>query len=302
MEVLLVETMKFMHMTIAQVGHAPLTVGGLLGSLAVLIVGLWIARNVRHLMHKVVTPRFNIHPSTGFALSAMAFYIIVTITLMMTLGFLGFDLSNLAIIAGALSVGIGLGLQNIANNFVSGLLLLFDRSIKVGDYIELANGTRGTIEQIRVRSTIIRTNDDVEAIVPNSYFLSDSVTNWTLSEQSRRMHIPFGVAYGSDVDKLYTLIEGLAYKLPDVKLDDAERMPRLWFIEMADSALNFELILWVNPPATMRPRGTTSVFLRAIHKALNENNFEIPFPQRDVHIRSTIEKHLHNTADEQRHG
>jgi len=283
------EIIEFMSITIAQIGNAPLTMGGLLGSIAVLIVGLWIARNIRHLVHNVIAPRFDIHPSTGFALSAVIFYIIVTATLMITLSFLGFDLSNLAIVAGALSVGIGLGLQNIANNFVSGLLLLFDRSIKVGDYIELGNGERGTIEQIRVRSTIIRTNDDDEVIVPNSHFLSESVTNWTLSEDLHRMHIPFGVAYGSDVDKLYTLIEGLARTLPDVKLDDPERLPRLWFTAMADSALNFELILWVKPPATMRLHGTTSVFLRAIHKALNENNFEIPFPQRDVHIRTTPE-------------
>ncbi|RME33116.1 MAG: hypothetical protein D6794_11945 [Deltaproteobacteria bacterium] len=98
--------------------------------------------------------------------------------------------------------------------------------------------------------------------------------------------MPFGVAYGSDVDKVFEVIEALARELPGVKLDDPERLPRLWFTEMAESSLNFELIVWVVPPATMRPRGTTSVFLRAIHKALLEHGFEIPFPQRDVHIKS----------------
>jgi len=275
-----------LDITILHIGDMSLTLGGLLASMTALVVGLWLARRLRHLIHRVVAPRFDIHPSTGFALGAMVFYIVVIITLMLTFSLLGFDLSNLAIVAGALSVGIGLGLQNIANNFVSGLLLLFDRSIKVGDYVELGDGTRGTIEQIRVRSTIIRTNDDVEAIVPNSHFLTDPVLNWTLSEHSRRMHISFGVAYGSDIDHLEKVILEVAHKLPHAKLDDPTRMPRLWFTDMADSALSFELIIWVLPPATMLPRGTTSTYLRAIHKALLANGFEIPFPQRDVHIRT----------------
>jgi len=268
------------------IGNVTLTLGGLLASMLVLTFGYWLARKLRFLIHRIIGPRFKIENNTAFALGTVVFYIIVTITTVIGLSLLGFDLSNLAIIAGALSVGIGLGLQGIANNFVSGLLLLFDSSIKVGNYVELGDGTRGTIEQIRVRSTIIRTNDDIEAIVPNSHFLSDPVINWTLSEASRRMHIPFGVAYGSDIDKVYEIIEAMARTLPHVKLDDSDRLPRLWFTEMADSSLNFELIVWVMPPATMRPRGTTSIFLRAIHQTLVAHDFEIPFPQRDVHIRT----------------
>jgi len=286
MEVSMDHAMQILNLTLIHIGNVTLTLGGLLSSLAVLIIGYWVARRVRRLLVVHIAPRFNIERHTAFALGSVVFYVIVIITTMLGLGLLGFDLSNLAIIAGALSVGIGLGLQNIANNFVSGLLLLFDRSIKVGDYIELGDGTRGVIEQVRVRSTIVRTNDDVEAIVPNSYFLSDRVINWTLTGNYRRMHIPFGVAYGTDIDKVFEVIEGLAPQLPEVKLDDPERLPRLWFTEMAESSLNFELILWVKPPATMRPRGTTSVFLRTIHQALIEEGMEIPFPQRDLHMRS----------------
>jgi len=275
-----------MSLKLLTIGNMSITLGGLIYAVAIQIIGWWLARHLRHLIYRIISPRFNIHPSTGFAIAAVAYYITIAFTIGFTLTALGFDLSNLAIIAGALSVGIGLGLQNIANNFVSGLLLLFDRSIKVGDYVELGDGTRGTIEQIRVRSTIIRTNDDLEAIVPNSDFISAPVMNWTLSETSRRMHIPFGVAYGSDVDRVFEVVEKLALTLPFVKLDDTERLPRLWFTEMADSSLNFELIVWVNAPATMRPRGTTSTYLRAIHKELLVNHFEIPFPQRDIHIRT----------------
>jgi len=280
------ELLSQMNIVIFQAGNVVMTLGSLVASALVLTMGYWFARKIRIVIQKVLAPRFNIDRSTAFALGTMAFYVMVILTTLCALDLLGFDISNLAIVAGALSVGIGLGLQSIANNFVSGLLLLFDRSIKVGDYIELSEGYRGSIEQIRVRSTIIRTNDDIEVIVPNSHFLSAPVINWTLSEASRRMHIPFGVGYGSDVDKLFDIIVELAHKLPDVKLDDAERMPRLWFTEMGESSLNFELILWVKPPATMRPRGTTSAMLRAIHKALQDHDFEIPFPQRDVHIRT----------------
>jgi len=275
-----------MDVVLLHIGNVTLTLGGLIASVLVLTFGYWLARKLRFLIHRIIGPRFRIERNTAFALGAMVFYVIVSITTVIGLSLLGFDLSNLAIIAGALSIGIGLGLQGIANNFVSGLLLLFDSSIKVGNYVELGDGTRGTIEQIRVRSTIIRTNDDIEAIVPNSHFLSDPVINWTLSESSRRMHVPFGVAYGSDVDKVFEIIEAMARTLPHVKLDDADRLPRLWFTEMADSSLNFELIVWVMPPATIRPRGTSSIFLRAIHQTLVEHHFEIPFPQRDVHIRT----------------
>jgi len=275
-----------MDVVLLHLGNVTLTLGGLLTSMLVLSFGYWLARKLRFLIYRIMGPRFHIEKNTAFALGTLVFYLIVSVTTVAGLSLLGFDLSNLAIIAGALSVGIGLGLQGIANNFVSGLLLLFDSSIKVGNYVELSDGTRGIIEQVRVRSTIIRTNDDIEAIVPNSHFLSAPVLNWTLTESSRRMHIPFAVAYGSDVDKVFEIIEAIACKLPHVKLDDPDRKPRLWFTEMADSSLNFELIIWVTPPATMRPRGTSSIFLRAIHQALLEHDFEIPFPQRDIHIRT----------------
>lgn len=277
---------KITDIVLVTLGDTTLTLGGLMGAIMLLITGYWISSRVRKLLLHKIAPRFGISAGNGLALASVASYLIIFVTTVSSIGLLGFDLSNLALVGGALSVGIGLGLQNIANNFVSGILLLFDKSIKVGDYVELKDGTRGTIEQIRVRSTIIRTNDDIEAIVPNSYFLTDSVINWTLSSASRRMHIPFGVAYGSNVDRLFATIESLALTLPDAMLNDPERMPRLWFTEMADSSLNFELIIWVKPPATMRPRGTTSVYLRAIHSTLIEHGFDVPFPQRDIHIRS----------------
>lgn len=275
-----------MNIALFSVGGTTITLGGLLAAIVVQVVGWWLSRRLSRLVHKTLAPRFSIHPSTAFALGAVVYYIGVALTFGFTLTALGFDLSNLALIAGALSVGIGLGLQNIANNFVSGLILLFDRSIKVGDYIELANGLRGTISQIRVRSTIIMTNDSVEVIVPNSQFLSDQVINWTLTSDIRRLHVPFGVAYGSDVDKVVEVALAAARKLPFVILDDPERPPKVWFTAMAESSLDFTLLIWVRADATLHPRSTLSECTFAMHRALVAAGIEIPFPQRDVHIKT----------------
>jgi len=263
-----------------------ISTGRLVSSVLILIIGFWLSSRVRYLLLHRITPHFKIHQNTGYALAAVVYYIGVTITLILALACLGFNVSNFALLAGALSIGIGLGLQNIANNFISGLLMLFDSTIKVGDYVELANRLRGKISQIRIRSTIILTNDGVEVIVPNSQFLSDRVINWTLSDDARRMHIPFGVAYGSDVDRVMQSVQEKTRQFPYVILDDKKREPHVWFTEMGESSLNFELIVWVRKPATQRPRRTLSEFLRLVHQTLMENGFEIPFPQRDLHLRS----------------
>jgi len=184
---------------VLEISGTTITLAELFAGFTVLVIGLWLAKKGRTFIRNTIAPRFDIDHSTAYAISSMAYYLCTLFTILFAISIIGFDLSNLALVAGALSVGVGLGLQTIANNFVSGLLLLFDRSMKVGDYVELADGTRGLITKILVRSTIIMTNDGVEVIVPNSHFLSDKIINWTLSDEARRMHIPFGVAYGSDV-------------------------------------------------------------------------------------------------------
>jgi len=278
-----------------EISGTTITVAGILMGITFLVLGLWLSKRVHFLIRNKVAPRFNIDQSTGYAIGSLAYYLGTSFTVLFAISMIGFDLSNLALVAGALSVGVGLGLQTIANNFVSGLLLLFDRSMKVGDYVELADGTRGLITKILVRSTIIMTNDGVEVIVPNSHFLSDRIINWTLSDEARRMHIPFGVGYGSDVRTVMRVAQEAAASVPSVILDDPDRQPHVWFTEMADSSLNFELIAWVRKPATLKPRGTRSLFLCRVHQALLAHGIEIPFPQRDVHIKTfptSLEKDL----------
>ncbi len=272
------------------IGSVQLTTKSLLLSSLVLLVGMWLARRLRRYLQEHLGPAIGLEKSTIFTLSTLAFYAMTALTLVFAFSLLGFDFTNLAIIAGALSVGIGFGLQDIAKNFISGLLLLFDRSIKVGDYIELSNGgLRGTVEQIRVRSTIVRTNDDLDVIVPNSQFLTDQVVNWTLSSKVLRLHVPFGVAYGSDVERLRDVMLTMAAELPGVVRGADQHRPKLWFTGMGDSSLNFELLVWVQGDAIVNYRSTLSEYTFAVHRALIDNDYSIPFPQRDVHIKSAPE-------------
>jgi small-conductance mechanosensitive channel len=282
--------LDWINQPLIAIGRVQLTTKGLLLSTLVLLVGMWLARRVRRYMLRHLGPMIGLEKSTVFTLATLAFYAITALTLVFAFSLLGFDFTNLAIIAGALSVGIGFGLQDIAKNFISGLLLLFDRSIKVGDYIELSNGgLRGTVEQIRVRSTIVRTNDELDVIVPNSQFLTDQVVNWTLSSDVLRLHVPFGVAYGSDVERLRDIMLKVAGELPNVVKDDDKHRPKLWFTSMGDSSLNFELLVWVQGEAITNYRSTLSEYTFAVHRTLIDNGYEIPFPQRDVHIKSAPE-------------
>lgn len=280
--------LDWINKPLISIGSVPLTARSLLMSSVVLLAGLWLARRLRRYLQERLGPAIGLEKSTVFTLSTLAFYTMTALTLIMAFSMLGFDFTNLAIIAGALSVGVGFGLQDIAKNFISGLLLLFDRSIKVGDYIELSNGgLRGTVEQIRVRSTIVRTNDELDVIVPNSQFLTDQVVNWTLSSKVLRLHVPFGVAYGSDVERLRDLMLAMAGKLPGVVSDDARHLPKVWFTGMGDSSLNFELLVWVQGEAIVNYRSTLSEYTFAVHRTLIDHGYAIPFPQRDIHIKST---------------
>lgn len=261
-----------------------ITIGSLLSCLLVVGIGFSASKSLRKWI-LANAAGFNIEQSMAHRLATVANYVGVTATLLIAVSLLGIDIQNLMIIAGALSVGIGFGLQNIANNFVSGIILLFDRSLQVGDYVELADGLRGVISQVRVRSTIIMTNDGMEVIVPNSKLLSDQVINYTLSDDCRRLHVPFGVAYGSDVEKVVSVVQAAAKKLPFVALDNPEHEPAVWMTGMGDSSLNFELLLWIRGKASYKPSGILSTCLLEVHKTLVKNDITIPFPQLDLHVK-----------------
>ncbi len=211
-------------------------------------------------------------------------YIGVLLAALIGLSIAGFDFTSLAIIAGALSVGIGFGLQNIVNNFVSGLILLFERPIRTGDWIVVGN-TEGYVRKISIRSTQIETFDRADVIVPNSELISTQVINWMLHDSWGRVIVPVGVAYGSDVRKVEQILVDCAREHPLV-IKDSTRVssPRVIFRGFGDSSLNFELRCFISQ---VDSRLTTLSDLNfAIEQGLRDAEVEIPFPQRDLHVRS----------------
>ena len=221
-----------------------------------------------------------------YTVGRLSHYTIIIIAVFIALSSIGLDFSNLALVAGALSVGIGFGLQSIVSNFVSGLIILFEQTLRVGDYIELDTGLTGTVKSINVRSTLITTNDNIDIVVPNSEFVSNRLTNWTLGERILRVRIPFGVAYGSDKELVKQAAMEAAEEVPYTLTHMNGREPDVWLVEFGDNSLNFLLLVWVNRQGARRPTRTRAAYLWALETKLSDYGIEIPFPQRDLHLRS----------------
>jgi small-conductance mechanosensitive channel len=222
--------------------------------------------------------------------TATVHYFILTIAVVIGLSSIGVDLTKFALIASALGIGIGFGLQNLVSNFVSGLIILFERSLKAGDFVELESGVSGEVREINMRATLINTNDNVDILVPNSEFVNGRVTNWTMREAQRRVHIPFGVAYGTNKDLVKQAALEAAEAVPWTLKGGMHRAPQVWFVEFGDSSLNFELVVWLIPEAVKRPGSVQAAYLWEIESKLASHNIEIPFPQRDLHLRSAFGK------------
>jgi potassium-dependent mechanosensitive channel len=267
------------------IGTTGVTAAGLFKAAVVVAIALLISRVLRRGLARVSVRLPNLDQGAAYTLGRILHYAILVLALFGGLALLGVDLTKVAIVAGALGVGVGFGLQNIVNNFVSGLILLFERTIKVGDYIELASGITGEVRDINIRSTIVTTNDNVDIVVPNSELVSTSVTNWTLREAVRRIRVPFGVAYGSDKERVRAAALEAAAAVEHT-LHTAERAPQVWLVGFGDSSLNFELIVWLTAAAVKRPARIAADYNWELETALRKHGIEIPFPQRDIHVRS----------------
>ena len=226
------------------------------------------------------------------ALITISGYIGVALGLFIALSVAGVTFTNVAIIAGALSVGIGFGLQNIVNNFVSGLILLFERPIKNGDWI-VVGSTEGHVKKISIRSTQIQTFDNADIIVPNSELVSSQVTNWMLYDRYGRIRVPVGVAYGSDTEKVREILNEVATAHPLVVKNHPKYKTSIFFLSFGDSSLNFELRCYIQDIDNALTVKSDLNF--AIDKAFREHGIEIPFPQRDIHIRNKTDNDNSNS-------
>lgn len=213
-------------------------------------------------------------------------YGLVLFGLVAGLSTLGLNLSSLAVFAGALGIGLGLGLQGIVKEFVSGLVLISDRALHVGDYIELPDGTRGVVQDIGPRSTRIRNNDNVYLLVPNSKLIENTMINWTLKGHTRRIHVPFKIAYGANKEKVRDAVLAAAHEVPFTLPDTPTQKTQVWMTGYDDSALSFELVVWPTLEAVKRPKAMNAAYTWAIDDALRKACVEIPYPQRELRIRS----------------
>ena len=252
--------------------------------LVFLIAGI-VSKVLRGFLRRLAQKHDGVSASGMFTVGKLLHYLLVLIAVFVSFSLLGIDYTKLAIVAGALSVGVGFGLQSIFNNFISGLILLFERPIKVGDLIELSSGTRGRVKAINVRSTRITTWDNIDVLVPNSEFISGKVTNYTLSDDMRRLHIPFGVAYGSDKSMVQQAVIEASLELR-CTINHGDHKPDVWLINFGDSSLDFELIVWVKGNDLPSDKHPIGMYLWEIETKLAEYGIEIPFPQRDLRLRS----------------
>jgi len=269
-----------------KIGESPVSFVNLLIAIFIFMFGVFIGKNYKNVVSKKMQTSATAKLGTQTLIANMGYYVIIIISLSISLNFLGINLSSIAFIAGALSVGIGFGLQNIVSNFISGLILMFERSIKIGDYIELSEELKGTVVDIRMRYTMITTNSNMDVLVPNQSFIQNNVINWTMNDDIRRFDIPFGVAYGTSPAKV---IEIVLKKINESELDiiftSKERITRVIMSGMGESSVDFELNVWIHGSAILFPKRTSSMFLILIYDALYESNIAIPFPQMDIYVK-----------------
>ena len=275
-----------------QIGSIDISLGDIVIFIFAIYASILISRFIRFFLEEDILVRMKLPRGVPAAISMLTNYLIIGFGFMIALSIAGFDLNRFAIIFGALGVGIGFGLQGIVNNFISGLILIFERPIQVGDVVEL-NNLLGTVKRIGIRSSNIRTFDGAEVIVPNANLIANEVTNWTLSDRMRRIRIDIGAAYGTDPNKVLDVLRN-TIKTREEILDDPE--PMILFEEFGESSLNFSARFWIGNSATwLQLKSEMTV---AINNAFKEAGIEIPFPQRDLHLRSVEEDILDHTSSQ----
>ncbi len=290
----------WLEIELIKVGEYSLSVAELLSALLIVVVSLLLARYLGRALNRLAADRDRATASRVYTLTRLLSYAIILIGVLIALSTLGFSMDKLVLVAGALGVGIGFGLQNIVNNFVSGIVILFEKPLRIGDFIELDSNLMGEVKEIGIRATWVRTLNNADILVPNAELINGRLINWTLGDDYRRFAIDFGVAYGSDPSRVQDVVLAAVKDLPLTYIEKG-REPAVLMTEFGDSSLNFSLMIWVTGDWVKRPGPVTSVYLIAIHDALEKNDIVIPFPQRDLHIKSAPDKNwLHlNEAERQ---
>jgi small-conductance mechanosensitive channel len=253
--------------------------------IALLIAVFWFSSRTKRFLFNRFLVNSGLDRSLQYAIAQIVSNLVLVVGIFIVLENTGIHLGALTVFAGAVGVGVGFGLQNVASNFISGLVILAERPITIGDRVEVA-GLAGQVELIRARSTVIRTNDNIAMIVPNTKFIDSPVTNWTYGDPRVRFRIPVAVAYGSDVKKVREALIAAGKSHPHVLHDPA---PSVFLTHFGENAIGFELVVW-SSEMSHRPSRFKSDLNFAIEEKFHEAGIQIPFPQRDLHIRSGVLK------------
>lgn len=277
----------WLYTPLLKIGGIPLTVVSLLRVILIVAMTFGVSKFLQHLIRKIGHNNIHLTEASLFLVSKLIHYIILCLGFALAFASIGLNLSNLAIVLGALSVGIGFGLQTIVNNLFSSLIILFSRTIKVGDIIELSDGKYGQVAAINIQNTIIHLKDGIDIVVPNSEVLSNKITNWTLNDNFRRLRIPFSVAYGTDKELVSKAAIEAAEKVPcTVRNSSYLSDPQVWLVNFGDNALEFELVVWVNVYGFGHKGSMKASYNWELDDALKKYKIDIPFPQREVHVYS----------------
>lgn len=277
------DTLEIARDPLFSIGNTDLTLLRLLGLLLILVATQQIAKIAKRSISKHNADTSN--PAV-YLLSRLADYFIWLIGALLGLNYLGFELSSFAFLGGAVGLGLGFGLQNILSNFAAGIIILFEKSIKVGDIVELQSSVTGKVAEINLRYTRITTPDAIDILVPNSEFISGRVVNWTFADTIRRIHVPFSAAYGTDKDVVKEAGIAAAMRVRTTINDDAYQ-PDVWLVRMGDNALEFELVVWINQE-TVKIRGATQAnYVWALETELSNRGIVVPSPQRDLYLKNS---------------
>lgn len=278
-------------------GNQPLTVGKIVIAILLFLLGLYFSRLISSRYCRRAFNRFGFSESATSAFVTIIFYILIIIFTLLALQVAEVPLTIFTVLGGAVAIGVGFGSQNIMNNFISGLIILAERPVRVGDSVELGTGIQGTITKIGARSTIVQNSSRIEIIVPNSFFLEQSVINWTLTDRNVRTSVLVGVAYGSDTEKVKTLLLKSIKDHPKIKKSPD---PTVTFNDFAADALLFEVHYWINFTSQFERRVVCSDVRFKIDALFRESNISIAFPQRDVHLDTNkpLDIRMVNTSDD----
>ena len=276
------DILEMLRKKLVSLGDVTITPAVLITIVLIMLTALWGSQLLQRMLRRNLFRRMHLNEGTQATICRILHYVIMLVGIFIAINQVGISLTTLAAISAVLMVGIGLGLQNITTNFISTLIMLFERPVQVGDFVEVS-GVQGRIRRIKTRSSVVETLDNVSIIVPNSNFISENVTNWSYRDSKVRIHILVGVSYSSDVDLVEETLLRVGRAHQEVLLNPE---PTVQFLEFGDSSLNFDLLVWINDAS--RQYFVRSDLNFAVVKAFREQDITIPFPQRDLHVQSAI--------------